>query len=69
MKVYLEVFGCTANKSDAGLIKGILKENKYEMVENINDADALVILTCTVIDTTQQRMLSRLKTFKKQEKK
>jgi threonylcarbamoyladenosine tRNA methylthiotransferase CDKAL1 len=65
MKIYLEVFGCTANKSDASLIKGILSENNHELVEKINDADVLVILTCTVIDTTQQRMLSRLKVFKK----
>ncbi len=64
MNIYLEVFGCTANKSDASLIKGILKENNYKIVDNISDADTLVILTCTVIGTTEQRMLSRLKTFK-----
>jgi len=65
MKIYLEVFGCTANKSDASLIKGILNENNHEIVKKANDADVLVILTCTVIDTTQQRMLSRLEAFKK----
>jgi len=27
MKIYLEVYGCTANKADASLIKGVLKEN------------------------------------------
>jgi len=64
MKIYLEVYGCTANKSDASLIKGILKENEYEIVEKIDDADVLILLTCTVIDTTEQRMLSRLKKFK-----
>ena len=64
MKIYLEVYGCTANKSDASLIKGILKENKYEIVEKIDDADVLILLTCTVIDTTEQRMLSKLKKFK-----
>ena len=69
MKVYLEVYGCTANKSDASLVKGILKENDYEIVEEIEDADSIVILTCTVIDTTEQRMLSRLKVFKKTGKK
>lgn len=68
MKIYLEVFGCTANKSDASLIKGILNENNHEIVEKVNDADVLIILTCTVIDTTQQRMLSRLKAFKKTDK-
>jgi MiaB-like tRNA modifying enzyme len=65
MKVYLEVYGCTANKSDASLVKGILKDNKHEIVNEINDADTLILLTCTVIDTTEQRMLSRLKVFKK----
>ena len=69
MRVYLEVYGCTANKSDASLIKGILKDNKHKIVEKIDDADFIVLLTCTVIDTTEQRMLSRLKTFKKTGKK
>ncbi len=69
MKVYLEVYGCTANKSDASLVKGILKENKYEIVKDIKNADFIIIHTCTVINTTEQRMLSRLRTFKKTGKK
>ena len=69
MKVYIEVYGCTANKSDASLIKGILKESRHEIVEKIYEADAIVLLTCTVIGTTEQRMLSRLKVFKKTGKK
>jgi threonylcarbamoyladenosine tRNA methylthiotransferase CDKAL1 len=69
MKIYLEVYGCTANKADASLIKGILKENKYEIVKNLSDADFAVILTCTVIDTTEQRMLSRIKKLKASGKK
>jgi len=65
MKTYVEVYGCTANKADANLIKGIIKNSRHELVENINDSDLIVILTCTVIDTTEQRMLSRLKQLKK----
>jgi len=65
MKAYLEVYGCTANKADAALIKGILQENKYEIVKNLDDTDFVVILTCTVVDTTEQRMISRLKKLKK----
>ena len=64
MKVYVEVYGCTANKGDASLIKGILKESEHELVKSLDDADALVILTCTVIDTTEQRMISLLKKLK-----
>jgi len=69
MKIYLETYGCTANKSDESLILGILKKDNHEIVKNIYDADVLVLLTCTVIGTTEQRMLSRLKIFKKTNKK
>jgi MiaB-like tRNA modifying enzyme len=69
MKVYLEVYGCTANKSDASLVKGILKENNFSVVNKIDRADVLILLTCTVIGSTEQRMLSRLKKFKETGKK
>lgn len=62
MKVLVEVYGCTANKSDAALIKGLIKESReHELVNKLENADSVVVLTCTVIDTTEQRMLSRLK--------
>ena len=69
MKIYLEVYGCTANKADASLIKGILQKNKYEIVKNLDYADFIIILTCTVIDKTEQRMLSLIKKFKTSGKK
>ena len=69
MKIYIETYGCTANKADETLIIGILKKNSYEIVKNENNADYVIILTCTVIDTTQQRMLSRIKHFDKLSKK
>lgn len=69
MKVYLETYGCTANKSDESIAMGILKKEHHKIVDEIDDADILVILTCTVIGTTEQRMLSRLKVFKKTNKK
>ena len=65
MKVCLEVYGCTANKGDASLALGLLKENGHEIVENVDDAEIIVLLTCTVIGTTEQRMLSKLRSFKK----
>ena len=69
MKIYIETYGCTANKSDESTIKGILKNSDNQIINNIRDADFLLILTCTVIGTTEQRMLSRLKEFKKYDKK
>ena len=69
MKFYFEVYGCTANKADSSLLKGILLENKYEIVKNLDDAEFIIILTCTVIDKTEQRMLSLLKKLKTNDKK
>jgi MiaB-like tRNA modifying enzyme len=69
MQIYLETYGCTANKSDESIIRGILKKENHKIVNNIEDADALVLLSCTVIGTTEQRMLSRIKIFNKTKKK
>ena len=69
MRFYIETYGCTANKADESIIKGAIKEKNHEIVKNIKDSDVIIILTCTVIDTTQQRMISKIKSFKKTGKK
>ncbi|HIH28985.1 MAG TPA: tRNA (N(6)-L-threonylcarbamoyladenosine(37)-C(2))-methylthiotransferase [Thermoplasmata archaeon] len=63
MNIYVETYGCTANKSDERLLLGLLKEKGHQIVTVKTDADVLMLLTCTVIGTTEQRMLSRLKDF------
>lgn len=69
MKVYIETYGCTANKSDERLLIGLVTCQGHQIVHDMNTADVLVLLTCTVIGTTEQRMLSRLKVFVKTQKK
>lgn len=68
-KLYVETYGCTANKSDESLVLGVLKKTGYELVCNVEEADVVVVLTCVVIDTTEQRMLHRLKMLKDLDKK
>jgi threonylcarbamoyladenosine tRNA methylthiotransferase CDKAL1 len=69
MNIYVETYGCTANKSDERLILGLVRQDGHQIVKSITEADVLVLLTCTVIGTTEQRMLSRLKVFHKTQKK
>jgi MiaB-like tRNA modifying enzyme len=51
------------------LVLGLLTHKGHKIVHNLTDADVLVLLTCTVIGTTEHRMLSRLKVFQKTHKK
>jgi len=69
MNIYIETYGCTANKSDESIIKGILLKNSFKIIKNYEKADVIIILTCTVIDTTEQKMISRFKLFKHYKKK
>jgi threonylcarbamoyladenosine tRNA methylthiotransferase CDKAL1 len=69
MNIYIETYGCTANKSDERLLIGLVTKNHHHIVHEIETADVLILLTCTVIGTTEQRMLSRLKLFQKTHKK
>ncbi len=68
MKVYLETYGCTTNQGDALSMRGILEEKGHEIVKDTKDADSLILMTCTVIGTTEQRILHRLRTLKKENK-
>ncbi len=69
MNIYVETYGCTANKSDERLLVGLLTHHGHAIVQDLEKADVLILLTCTVIGTTEQRMLSRLKVFEKTHKK
>jgi MiaB-like tRNA modifying enzyme len=68
MRVYIETYGCTANKSDESAIKGLLRQQNYELVSTSEDADVIILLTCTVVGTTEQRMLSRIRVLRTLEK-
>ena len=63
MKFYIETYGCTANRSDESIIKGILLSSGFKQVDDPRSADVSIILTCTVIGTTEQRMLNRIKSL------
>jgi len=70
MKFYVEVYGCTANKSDATIVNGLInKHPEHILVQTPEEADILIILTCTVISTTEQRMLHRIQILSKLQKK
>lgn len=61
VKIWVEVYGCSASVSDGEIIKGILLRDGYELADSFDDADASVIVTCVVKDATANRMVNRIK--------
>jgi tRNA-2-methylthio-N6-dimethylallyladenosine synthase len=60
-KVYLETYGCQMNVSDSELVAGILSNADFGITEDINQADAILLNTCSVRDNAEERIFERLK--------
>jgi threonylcarbamoyladenosine tRNA methylthiotransferase CDKAL1 len=59
-KIWVEAYGCSANIADSEIVKGILLKNGFTMVDEKDEADLEVLVTCAVKDTTEHKMLSRI---------
>jgi MiaB-like tRNA modifying enzyme len=60
MKVYLESYGCTLNRGEAGLIEDSLINRGFEVVNEPQNADRIIIATCAVIQATENHMMKRI---------
>ncbi len=60
MKVFVEAYGCTQNYGEARLMQVALAGKGHAIAASEADADAHVIVTCTVIDATERRMARRM---------
>lgn len=65
MKIYIETYGCALNNADTALMKNILVSRGHEIVHSLEEAEAIVINTCTVRLDTEQKILKRLHQIKK----
>lgn len=58
--VYLESYGCAANKADLEIMLAYIINSGYEISNNPGDADFILVNTCGVKKPTEDRMLERL---------
>ena len=59
--VYIETFGCAANQNNSEIMRGLLKQAGYELTNNQEIADIIIINTCIVKEKTQNKIISRIK--------
>ena len=60
MKVYVEAYGCTQNYGEARLMQEALASRGHALTRSETEADAHVLVTCTVIESTERRMVRRM---------
>lgn len=60
LKVWVEGYGCTSSLGDSETIRGLLKEGGYGLGKNEIQSSLNIIVTCSVKDTTEHRMLHRI---------
>ena len=59
-RLMLETYGCQMNVADSEVVATVMKMAGYETCESIDEADAILINTCSVRDNAEQRIFSRL---------
>jgi threonylcarbamoyladenosine tRNA methylthiotransferase CDKAL1 len=58
---WIEGYGCSASFSDMEMIAGQLKKNGFKISNNPNTSSINLIVTCSVKDVTEHKMIHRIK--------
>lgn len=62
-KLYIETYGCQMNVSDSEVVVAILNKEGYTKTEVIDEANLVLINTCSIRDNAEQKIRSRLLFF------
>ena len=67
-KLYIETYGCQMNFADSEVVAAILKD-LYTLTDNVQEADLILINTCSIRDKAEQRIHKRLRELEALKKK
>ena len=68
-KLFIETYGCQMNAGDSEIVVSIMQEHGYRYTENINEADIVLINTCSIRDNAEQRIWGRLSAMRQLKKR
>ena len=58
--LFIETYGCQMNVADSEVVASIMEMAGYAMTDNIENADAILLNTCSIRDNAEQKIVSRL---------
>ena len=58
--LYIETYGCQMNVADSEVVAAIMQTIGYDIADNIDEADAVLLNTCSIRDNAEQKIISRL---------
>lgn len=64
-KLYVESYGCQMNFSDSEVVASIMTKEGYTTTRNIDEADVVLINTCSIRENAETRVRNRLTEFKR----
>ena len=59
-KLFIETYGCQMNVADSEVIGSILRVAGYEVCDDINEANLILLNTCSIRDNAEQKIYGRL---------
>lgn len=58
--LYIETYGCQMNVADSEVVAAIMEMAGYSISENLDNADAVFLNTCSIRDNAEQKIIGRL---------
>ena len=65
---YIKTFGCQMNEYDSQVITGLLSQNGFQLTDNLEKADLIILNTCYVREKVKHKIFSLLGELKKLKK-
>jgi tRNA-2-methylthio-N6-dimethylallyladenosine synthase len=62
-KLFIESYGCQMNFSDSEIVASILSDQGYNTTQNLEEADLVLVNTCSIRDKAEQTVRKRLKKY------
>ena len=59
-KLFVETYGCQMNVGDTEIVVSLMQQEGYVYTERIDEADIILINTCSIRDNAEQRIWGRL---------